>query len=169
LGSASDRKQFCRQMAPSDSTSKAERQPRRALLKAFTVIPLVCFLAALWISHEEHSWTPTATRHKLVDGRHLAYHVQGDLSRTNIIFWGHGTVSCRLEVIPLLLYKHQVMPGRGRNESGVCLLVHGRRAWTPALTKRPGILIQGPCKAVELNEQAEVCKVILCTRCDVKL
>ncbi len=88
-------------------------------MQAVIVIPLVCFVAARWMSHEEHSWTPTATRNKLPDGRHLAYHVRGDLSRTNVIFWGHGTVSCRLEVTPLPLCRHQEMSGRRTNDSGL--------------------------------------------------
>ena len=46
-----------------------------------------------------HVSLSTVTTHQLKDGRALAYHVYGDLRAKHAIFWLHGLVSSRLEVM----------------------------------------------------------------------
>jgi hypothetical protein len=95
---------------------------RVALLVIFWPLSIVSWIVRRiqWVLKVHQSLDPSkhvrgppcsATRHQLSDGRGLAYHVYGDLNAKNVIFWLHGLVSSRLEVIPEQCSALPVSPG----------------------------------------------------------
>jgi hypothetical protein len=69
---------------------------RRRTASVLTAVPRAIGKCAP--SRRRSTLTPAVFNHTLPDGRQLAFDVRGGLNRSNVVMWGHGTLSCRLEV-----------------------------------------------------------------------
>jgi hypothetical protein len=98
------------------SKTNADTPPPPWYLLLRVITPALGIVILAWLVSKPPAWTADADRHVLPDGRHLAYYVRGDLNRSNVIFWQHATISCRLEVVRCAFFLGRTGGGGGVGE-----------------------------------------------------